>query len=229
MVVYPIRLWIQNLHHDRHNYERGTFEHSEPLLRAAEHYCLSHDGCELILADIYGARASVATETNQPSSARDNFTLQYESVDRAVKHGMVDLPDIRYCFGVGGMGNGAHGMGQYEDAERWYRKCFEAFEGLDADKRIYVSAVVLSRTFHYARYSTLLMVGLGRQSGLLLDLAGQARQSPGAHRPYHQQRSRRGVQVSEPETPGPPPPSQIRCERKRAALTRVGPGTSCTR
>ncbi|KXX77252.1 Protein SERAC1 [Madurella mycetomatis] len=120
-----------------HNYERGTFEHSEPLLRAAEHYCLGHDGCELILADIYGARASVATETNQPSLALENFTLQYEFIDRAVKRGMVELPDIRYCFGVGGMGNGTHSMGQYEDAERWYRKCFDAFEGLNADKRIY--------------------------------------------------------------------------------------------
>ncbi|KAK0730143.1 hypothetical protein B0H67DRAFT_560920 [Lasiosphaeris hirsuta] len=120
-----------------HNYERGTFEHSEPLLRTAEQYCLGHDGCELILADIYGARASVATETNQPSSALGNFKLQYESIDRAVKRGMVELPDIRFCFGLGGMGNGTHGMGQYEEAELWYRRCFEAFEGLNADKRMY--------------------------------------------------------------------------------------------
>lgn len=124
---------------NRHNYERGTFEQSEPLLRASEHYCLAHDGCELVLADIYGARASVATEINEQSSALDNFKLQYESIDRAVKRGMVDLPDIRYCFGLGGMGNGNQGMGQYEEAEQWHRKCFEAFEGLDADKRMYVS------------------------------------------------------------------------------------------
>ncbi|EAQ85334.1 hypothetical protein CHGG_09348 [Chaetomium globosum CBS 148.51] len=120
-----------------HNYERGTFEQSEPLLQASEHYCLAHDGCELILADIYGARASVATETNEQSSALENFKLQYEFVDKAVKRGMVDLPDIRYCFGLGGMGNGNQGTEQYEEAEQWYRKCFDAFEGLDADKRMY--------------------------------------------------------------------------------------------
>lgn len=129
----------------RHNYERGTFEHSEPLLQAAEHCCHNHGGCDLILADIYGARASVATETNQPSEALKNFKLQHETIQRAANAGVLQSPDIRLCFGLGGMGNGAHGMGQYEEAERWYRTCLDAFEGLDADKRLYVSDIVDSR------------------------------------------------------------------------------------
>jgi hypothetical protein len=58
---------------------------------------------------------------------------------RAVQRGMVTLPDIRFCFTLGGMGNGTHGMGLYEEAEQWYRKCFKAFEGLEADRRMYVS------------------------------------------------------------------------------------------
>jgi len=132
----------------RYNYERGTFEDSEPLLCAAEHCCLRLDGCELILADIYGARASVATETNQPKVALKNFKFQYDAIDRAVKRGMVTLPDIRFCFGLGGMGNGAHGMGLYKEAEQWYCKCFEAFEGLDADKRMYVSGICFISPLH---------------------------------------------------------------------------------
>ncbi|KAK4443298.1 protein SERAC1 [Podospora aff. communis PSN243] len=120
-----------------YNYERGTFEDSKPLLRAAERCCLHHGGCELILADIYGARASVATETNEPSLALENFKLQYDAMSEAVKQGVVRLPDIRFCFALGGMGNGTQGMGLYEKAEQWYRKCFEAFEGLEADRRMY--------------------------------------------------------------------------------------------
>ena len=69
----------------------------------------------------------------------ENFKLQHKFVEKAVECGMVILPDIRFCFGVGGMGNGTHGMALYEEAEHWYRKCFEAFEGLEADQRIYVS------------------------------------------------------------------------------------------
>ncbi|KAK0611224.1 P-loop containing nucleoside triphosphate hydrolase protein [Immersiella caudata] len=120
-----------------YNYERGTFENLEHLLSGAEHCCLQLDGCELILADIYGARASVATETNQPSLALENFKLQHKAIDAATSQGMITLPDIRFCFGLGGMGNGIHGMGLYQDAEQWYRKCLRAFEGLDADQRMY--------------------------------------------------------------------------------------------
>jgi len=120
-----------------YNYERGAFEHSEPLLRGAEHFSLRHDGCDLILADIYGARASVATETNQPETALENFKLQYKAIDRAVKDGMLKLPDIRYSFALGGMGNGTHGRGQFEVATQWYRKCMAALEGSGGDRRMY--------------------------------------------------------------------------------------------
>lgn len=137
LVCLPV--FCASLTPNRHNYERGTFEFLEPLLCAAQHYCLRNNGCELILADIYGARASVATETNQPNSALENFRLQYKALGRAVELGMITLPDIRFCFGLGGMANGTHAMGFYEEAEQWYRKCFEAFKGLDADKRMYVS------------------------------------------------------------------------------------------
>ncbi|KAH6658972.1 P-loop containing nucleoside triphosphate hydrolase protein [Truncatella angustata] len=120
-----------------YNYERGTFEHLEPLLHAAEHYCLRHENCEVVLADIYGAKASVATETNRQDAALQNFQLQYEFLNQAIKKNVIQLPNIRFCFALGGMGNGTQGMGQYKDAEQWYRKCYNAYEGLDGDRKIY--------------------------------------------------------------------------------------------
>ncbi|KAI1841737.1 hypothetical protein JX266_012105 [Neoarthrinium moseri] len=120
-----------------YNYERGTFEHLEPLLRAAEHYCLRHENCEVVLADIYGAKASVATETNRQDTALENFQLQYTFLDRAIAKGTIELPHIRYCFALGGMGNGTQGMSQYVNAEQWYRECYKAYDGLDGDRKIY--------------------------------------------------------------------------------------------
>jgi hypothetical protein len=119
-------------------YERGIFERQNDLLKVAETYCLSHTDCELILADIYGSRASVDSETNKFEDCYRNFEKQYMYLSQAIAKGLSPSPSIREVFALGGMGNGCLALHRYKEAEEYYKQCFEVWKDVPGDKRIYV-------------------------------------------------------------------------------------------
>ncbi|KAJ8132696.1 hypothetical protein O1611_g931 [Lasiodiplodia mahajangana] len=125
-----------------YTYERGIFENSEPLLRVAEAYCSGRNGCEIILADIFGARASIANQVNRRKEGLENFELQWEYIKEAKARGLLTEPDIRICFALGGLGNGNFGLNNYQEAEQWYRQCLESWKGVTGDQRIYAGSLI---------------------------------------------------------------------------------------
>jgi hypothetical protein len=122
-----------------YTYERGVPEPCIPLCLIAEAHACRYDDSELIMVDMYRAKGSVETETNQFQACYDSFVREFEYWERAVSKNLVQLPDIRAVFACGGIANGCHALNRYEEAERWYRKTFEVWDGLPGDRKIYVS------------------------------------------------------------------------------------------
>lgn len=73
----------------------------------------------------------------------ENFELQYTYINKAIKGGLLRQPDIRICFALGGLGNGHQGMNHYEEAVQWYRRCYEAWDGVEGDQRLYVGDPII--------------------------------------------------------------------------------------
>lgn len=124
-----------------YTYERGIPEPCIPLCLIAEAHANLYDESDLILVDMYRAKGSVETETNQFQACYDSFVAEYKHWQRAVARDLVQLPDIRTVFACGGMANGLHALNRYREAEEWYGKTFEAWKGLPGDKKIYVSVI----------------------------------------------------------------------------------------
>lgn len=85
-------------------YESGLFGPVLPLLQIAEDYCMSHDDCELILVDVYWTKGSVYTDTNQFQSCYESFQAEYSWLQKAIQKGLIQLPNIREVFALGGLG-----------------------------------------------------------------------------------------------------------------------------
>lgn len=85
-------------------YESGLFGPVLPLLQVAEDYCMSHENCELILVDVYWTKGSVYTDTNQFLFCYESFQAEYSWLQKAIQKGLVQLPNIREVFALGGLG-----------------------------------------------------------------------------------------------------------------------------
>ena len=120
-------------------YESGLFSPILPLLKVAEDYCNSHQDCEDVMIEIYYAKGSLYTETNQFQACYDSFVTESHWVRKAIQKGLVKSPDIREVFAWGGLGNGLQSLNKYEDAEKCYRKAFQVWENVPGDRKIYVS------------------------------------------------------------------------------------------
>jgi hypothetical protein len=124
-----------------YTYERGIPEPCIPLCLIAEAHASLYDDSELIMVDMYRAKGSVETETNRFQACYDSFVAEYEHWERAVAKNLAQMPDIRAVFACGGMGNGLHALNRYEEAEKWYLKTLELWDGLPGDRKIYVSCL----------------------------------------------------------------------------------------
>lgn len=127
------------LNHHSYAYVSGLFEPVPPFLRIAEDYCMSHKDCELILVDVYWTRGSVYTHTNQFEACYQSAQTEYSWLQKAIEKNLLQLPNIKEVFALGGLGNGLQSLHEYEKAEVYYHKAFEAWEHVPGDRKIYVS------------------------------------------------------------------------------------------
>lgn len=65
---------------------------------------MSHDNCELILVDVYWTKGSVYTDTNHFQSCYESFQAEYAWLQKAIQKDLVQLPNIREVFALGGLG-----------------------------------------------------------------------------------------------------------------------------
>lgn len=77
---------------------------------------MSHKDCELILVDVYWTKGSVYTDTNQFKSCYESFQAEYSWLQKAIQKNLVQLPNIREVFALGGLG---------KHAQSYHRKHFE--------------------------------------------------------------------------------------------------------
>ena len=122
-------------------YECGLFGPVLPLLKIAEDYCTSHEDCELILVDLYWTKGSLFTDTNQFEACYESFQAEHAWLEKAVQKGLVQLPNIRQVFALGGLGNGLQSLNRFKEAEECYRAAFRAWEHVPGDRKIYVSGI----------------------------------------------------------------------------------------
>ncbi|KID60293.1 tetratricopeptide repeat domain-containing protein, partial [Metarhizium brunneum ARSEF 3297] len=114
-------------------YERGTFQPAYELLDVSEMIATQAEdrtGMLVILAEICRARASLQTETNQPQQAYESFTRELDFVYEAIEAGVMKRPHMQEVFSLGGVANALQGLHRYTEAEAYYRKALEAFEGM---------------------------------------------------------------------------------------------------
>ncbi|KAM3425972.1 hypothetical protein NHJ13734_009762, partial [Beauveria thailandica] len=114
-------------------YERGTFQPAYELLDVSERIATQaadRTGMLVILGEICRARASLQTETNQPRQAYESFTRELGFVYEAIEAGVMKRPHMQEVFSLGGVANALQGLHRYTEAEAYYRKALEAFEGM---------------------------------------------------------------------------------------------------
>jgi hypothetical protein len=97
------------------------------------------EGGYVILADIYGVLGSLDTETNQFQGAYDNFSNQWQYIQKALDSGELQKPSIWEVFGLGRLANGLQGLHKYQEAEVYYRKCLEAWKEVPGDQKIFTT------------------------------------------------------------------------------------------
>lgn len=117
----------------RYLYERGTFQPAYNLLDVAEDVALrATDRPRMypILGEICRARASIQTDTNQPQEAYTNFKQELDYVEAAFDAGVMSRPHMQEVFTLGGVANALQGLHRYSEAEDYYRKAIQAFEGM---------------------------------------------------------------------------------------------------
>lgn len=108
---------------------------------------MCHEDCELILVDVYWTKGSVFTDTNKFSACYESFQAEYKWLQQAINKKLVQLPNIREVFALGGLGNGLQSLNRYEEAEYHYRKAFEAWENIPGDRKIYVGTIPKWKVF----------------------------------------------------------------------------------
>lgn len=114
--------------YDRSLYKHGTFEPAYPLINVAVDYSLHHEDCELVLSDLYGALASLQTESSQFQGCYDNFRKSLACLKVAFNKGVISRPAMQEVNALGGVGNGYQGPHNYNEAEKYYRKALAAWE-----------------------------------------------------------------------------------------------------
>lgn len=108
----------------------------EFLLLPAKDYCMQHrskGGGETVLSDIYGALGSLYSETNRLQETYDCFKAELDGARLAVTYGELESPSMCEVFGLGRMANGLQGLGQFAEAEVYYRQCLDMFNKLSGD------------------------------------------------------------------------------------------------
>ena len=95
---------------------------------------MSHEDCELIMVDVYWTKA----DTNKFAACYESFQAEYYWLRKAIDKGLLELPNIREVFALGGLGNGLQSLNRYEEAEECYRAAFKAWENVAGDRKIYV-------------------------------------------------------------------------------------------
>lgn len=108
------------------------------LLDNARSWCAANpDGCELLLADIFGAYASMDTEINKLPSALDGFQKQADFLEKARVKGQWVRPNVLEVAAVGGLANGYHGLNDYTKAEEYYRRTLELWKDVPGNSNMY--------------------------------------------------------------------------------------------
>ncbi|KAM3461571.1 hypothetical protein MY5147_009920 [Beauveria neobassiana] len=69
-------------------------------------------------------------QTVQPRQAYESFTRELGFVYEAIEAGVMKRPHMQEVFSLGGVANALQGLHRYSEAEAYYRKALEAFEGM---------------------------------------------------------------------------------------------------
>ena len=109
------------------------------LLDTAKDYCLRHmEGMNhSVLADIHGGIGSLYSMTNDFQGTYEHFKSEWEHRQAAFASNQLQRPNILEVFGLGRYGNGLMALGRHEEAEQYYRRCFETWEGLPGDRLLW--------------------------------------------------------------------------------------------
>lgn len=92
-----------------------------------------------MLSDLYGALASLQTESNQFQGCYDNFRKSLACLELAFDKGLISRPAMQEVNALGGVGNGYQGLHEYGEAEKYYRKALVAWEGVPGNHAIYIA------------------------------------------------------------------------------------------
>lgn len=92
-----------------------------------------------MLSDLYGALASLQTESNQFQGCYDNFRKSLDCLELALDKGLISRPAMQEVNALGGVGNGYQGLHKYGEAEKYYRKALAAWKGVPGNRTIYIA------------------------------------------------------------------------------------------